>query len=361
MAFPGGILADSRDRKKIMVTLDVVGAIVAFGFLAIDHSVALLYFLTVCQSTVAGMYEPSRSAILPQLVESEYLEKANEVCAIVWSLTTAVATSFGGFIVARYGVSACFALDSVFFLVSALVLAMFVKGDYKVVPASDPAGEESADRIYQSTSRDMMSELFAYLWSSDVGAYVCIKGSAALLFGASDVLDVSFSEVDGVLDSQRLGWMFAGKGIGCLVGPILVPEGRSYIFWCILSYGILGAGYGLIGLSNQYWMKCLFNVFRAAGTAILWVDSEILIQTTSPPALLGRVSSIDFGLANLGEATSAVFAGLLQDHGLSADQVALILGCTSCVFAVLWSVWNVRRRRKANAESPDSIEMEPLR
>lgn len=349
-AFAGGILADTRDRRCVMVVLDVLGAIVALGYLRAHSSMTLLYICAIAQATLSGLYHPSKSAILPLLVAPEYLEKANEISSIVWSLSAAVGSSIGGFVVNNFGTAACFGTDSLMYLLSAGILAIKVQGDYCV-------GKENA-RVSGET---LLEEVKTFLRNNTAAPFLLVKLLGALTFGASDVINVSFSQVSGSLDSQRLGWMFASVGAGCLLGPLMMPAGRSYVHTFIGAYIVLGLGYSLIGLSVAFWPKCVWTVLRAAGAAVLWVDSTILIQNATPSTVLGRISSIDFALATLGESTSAVIAGLLQDNGLSANSVALVLGGMGFMFACAWIVAiSFRRPSLSIKEDPTSLELEPL-
>jgi len=387
-SFPGGILADTVDRKRVMVVLDTLAAAVAlcYCFAVTFRSIAVLYVCTIVQEALSGLYEPNRSAILPQLVGGvEYISKANAALAIAWSLTAAVGASVGGFLTDRYGDVVCFVTDSVFYLVSAWIMAVHVSGDFSVVVREeekenhhDATDAESKNRNDHQTAQTMTTErssplrmlrqMFSYLSTSAVGAYILIKGCGALLFGASDVVYATFAEDEQGLNSQRLGWMFAAVGVGCLLGPLILPDDRSHLKSCIYAYAILGIGYGLIGASPEYWQKCVWTVFRSAGTAVLWVESSILIQTTTPLQMLGRVSAIDLALALTGESVSAVMAGLLEDHGWTADQVAFLLGAGGLALSLLWAAWSKYRHgpqllTKDSEITGDGValEMEPLK
>ena len=119
----GGALADSMDRKHIMVILDFMGMFTVWlYFLPIveDKSteihpekrtmlVVLLYIAIFVQSTISALYEPARKSIAPMMVpEGNYLKKATTLAGIVWSSMTAIGSLLGGVIVSRLGLSACF-------------------------------------------------------------------------------------------------------------------------------------------------------------------------------------------------------------------------------------------------------------
>ena len=57
--------------------------------------------------------------------------------------------------------------------------------------------------------------------------------------------------------------------------------------------------------------------------------------------MLGRVMAVDWAMATLSEALSAILAGVVQDAaGLSAQQVSLVVSGVGTVFFVLWLVYH---------------------
>ena len=341
--------------------------------------------------------------------QSDNIEKANEISAIIWSLMAAIGSSIGGFIVHRYGVAICFATDVVMYFSSAIVLAICVTGNYNVLYASavkaskptsnlnriidsitiDVEGDTNSQKTTKTEFEDqkssqtkhknqcdssnkdhggmrsLLQEVRFFVTTHDSAPYLLFKGCGALLFGASDVINVTLSKDPdtGVLDPQRLGYMFSAVGVGCLLGPILMPPRRSYLSACIGSYYVIALGYGCMAWSKSFWWKCFWTVVRASGAAVLWVDSTILIQTTTPATLLGRISSIDFAIALLGEAASAMFAGLGQDYGLSAQQISFVLSGVGMFWGIIWTIATICHRHykhKSGKRDHSSVELEPL-
>lgn len=107
----GGALADGWDRRDIMMILDVCGSLVAWIFVFALHqkSVGLIYFATFLQECIAGLYEPSRSAIIPLMCPGdEEMKKATTLAGVVWSMIAAFGSAAGGFLVALVGIHGCY-------------------------------------------------------------------------------------------------------------------------------------------------------------------------------------------------------------------------------------------------------------
>lgn len=109
----GGVLADGWDRRKSMIILDLIGALVSLLFvLAFNcRSIPLIYLSTFLQECVAGLYEPSRSAIIPLLAEDEEeLKKATTMAGMAYSVMAAVGSAAGGLLVSLLGIRGCYGM-----------------------------------------------------------------------------------------------------------------------------------------------------------------------------------------------------------------------------------------------------------
>ena len=107
----GGILADSRDRRKSMMELDAVGAMVTLLYLvgSAYQSIAIVYAVSFVKQTVAALYEPCGYAILPMIVTNEEsLKKSITLYSFGESFMSTVGPFLGGIGVATVGVEACF-------------------------------------------------------------------------------------------------------------------------------------------------------------------------------------------------------------------------------------------------------------
>lgn len=343
----GGILADGRDRRKVMICLDLIGAATVCVFIAAVQmrSIGLIYAATFLQECVSGLYEPSRSAIIPMLVpEEENMKKATTISGLAWSVVAAFAAAFGGLVVGWFGVKACFILDCATYIISA-ALMWLVDGDWNAT--STECTEYPLEYL-----KGMFIEGTQYIWKSSFGGLVLVKATASLVYGGFDVLNVAFAEKGNIEGRPfRLGILFACSGIGCLVGPMLVDSytdmSRPHTLQlsCVGSFVFLTLGSMVLGFTSRFWIICVFTMVRAAGSSVLWINSSILLQKFSVPSLLGRVSSAEYALALLSESFSAFLSGrLLDEAGLPAEDVSLLLGSLSTFILIGWVIYHLQGR-----------------
>jgi MFS family permease len=239
--------------------------------------------------------------------------------------------------------SAITATDSVTYLISAYIMWL-VGGTWNVATEAEPRSFETAwDQMLTMTMDGA-----AYLRASFFGTLVLVKASGALVYGASDVLNVSFSEqIKDSHSSERLGVLFAIVGIGCLLGPLVadrmtdMSNPSSLQLACVVSMAIETLGSLGMAAFNPFWCICFMTGVRAAGSSVLWVDSSLLLQKFSAPEMLGRVFAVDYSLANLTEALAALLCGILEDRAhLSPKYACFVFAIIGSVVVLAWTCYH---------------------
>ena len=180
-------------------------------------------------------------------------------------------------------------------------------------------------------------------------ALTTLKLSGTLVWGAADVMNVKLSdtpslavrkknttgETEGGSDSQidsaaTLGFIFAAVGVGAMLGSVASnaltsPDARSLLRSAAAAFGLLTLGYASLSAAAAWSSLAAVlaaTAARAAGSAVLWTYSTLLLQVEVPDALLGRTCALEQALYTLGECFSAVAAGLLFDAAAAAKAAA---------------------------------------
>ena len=160
----GGILADKFDRRIVQIWLNIMSAScgILFLYAYYTQSITVLYVSNFLQDSLTGLYTPSENAMVPQLVSdksenSEELKKATTLTGLTWSLMAAIGSMVGGVLVALFGIEGCFIIDSLTYLLAAILLNFGVQGNFDVTiePLLVEAQEddEELDRDQSENSR----------------------------------------------------------------------------------------------------------------------------------------------------------------------------------------------------------------
>ena len=127
LALPGGVLADSFDRRWLLFTVQVyffvVGILLAVLTFAGQMPPALLLAFTFAIAIGAAVQLPAWQATIPELVPRTQLRAATRLEMVGVNVARAGGPALAGLVIARFGVPWVFALNalSVIFLAIALL------------------------------------------------------------------------------------------------------------------------------------------------------------------------------------------------------------------------------------------------
>jgi MFS family permease len=305
LALLAGVLADRRDRRRVLLGSQYMQLACAFIMAALAFTGVLKVWHIWCLSFVVGTAQafgsPSYSALIPTLVPREHLTNAIALNSIQFNLARVIGPTIAGIALTTLGAAWCFSLNGIsFFGVIAILYIIQVS----FVP------QRSSERVLDSMKQGIRF----------IGSHEGMKGVIALAFlvtflGFQTIafLPVFASEVfHGKATTYAA--MLSFSGAGAVIGALLVAglgkakhQGRNaLIALCVL--GILTAAFAL---SPSVPFSCA--MIFLAGIALLSVFAMIssLIQLMTPDEMRGRVMSI-FNLALRGGGpVGAVIAGAL--------------------------------------------------
>jgi MFS family permease len=119
-----GVINDRLSRKKVMIFADWSRAVIVLCMLLVrgPHLVWLLYTLLFLETILWALFEPGRSAVIPNIAGESELMVANTLSSTTWSFNFAMGFAVGGVLAAYFGREAVFVLNSLSFVLSALIL-----------------------------------------------------------------------------------------------------------------------------------------------------------------------------------------------------------------------------------------------
>lgn len=153
--------------------------------------------------------------------------------------------------------------------------------------SGDSEGEDEECLTIWEKLKGMTVDAAVYLRSSFFGALVFLQFSAACVYGAIDVLEVSFSERGGggeAANSTRLGILFAFSGVGCLLGTVVaeyctnMKDPRSLQRACVWSYLCMTLSYLGMGIFPAFASPCIFTIVNSASSTLLCIASDLMLQ-----------------------------------------------------------------------------------
>lgn len=341
-----GTIADRFDRKFIMVATNL-GALAAVAtlFAVRGQLAAPIALLAVALLAVSkAFYSPAASSAIPNLVDRADLPSAMAVSGTTWGTMAIIGSSLGGVVAGLLSPYHCFGIVAVLLTVAA-VLTWRIRRPTQEVVAN-----------VQRPAFTAIREAIGYLKGQpSLLALVTVKSAVGLGNGVLTAFPILAAHYFHV-GSRGLGLMFAARGLGALIGPLLFRRVLSKTGWLLPGLALSMATYGVfyLGVAVAPWfplvLLLIFGAHVAGGGN--WVMSSFAIQLRVPDELRGRVSATDTMVAMLAVTVSQLIVGLFIDT-LSPQVLIACCALTTICYAIGWRL--VTRRIEDRPQEPEPV------
>jgi predicted MFS family arabinose efflux permease len=304
-AIVGGVLADTLDRRHLLIAVQAGLAVVAAALAALTiaghMSPVLLLMFTFVIGSGSVFVTPAYQSLVPELVPRDDVTSAVQLNSININIARAVGPAIAGILVAHLGVGADFALNAGTFLVYAIVVVLWR-------PSSD---------ITPQLPERFLSALRAggrYVRYAPVVRRILLR-AALFLFPASALWGLL-----PLVASRRLelgpsgyGLLLGALGVGAIVGASVLSRARARL-----------SSNALAGLAG--------GVFCAALVVVALLHSTIGVVLVLLPTGMTWV----WMLATLNTSLQLFLPVWVRARGLSVYQ--MVLFGAQGLGALVWGV-----------------------
>ena len=343
-----GMLADRYPRKTLMVIANVFSFVVLSSFIAMGLMDSLLSVYILAMLLVIGRatYDPAQTAYLPRVCDEDELLTANALISGGWSASMGIGAGVGGFVISQYGVETGLIIDSVTFLIAAVVISTL------------PQGGPDPDERRSGSPSEMFRDIFAgwgfILKRPQISRIVIAKGMWATGGGAQIFLliligmEADFGDIS--TGAAGIGVLYMARGFGSGFGPLVTRPLMTVqrVMPYIIGMSLGGAGVLYVGVSQLEWgVLTLVLVFFSHGcSGISWVFSTTLLQRRTDNDWMGRVAGTDNLIIVLLMGVSTITAGYILEEGLmTLREVLLVTGILQMTVGGLWLLLASPRER----------------
>ena len=333
----GGVSVDRYNRKRILIYSDILRAIGVFSLAILAFFDRLMVWhiaLVAAFNGAAGaFFNPAVSASVPQMVDSDELQQANALNSMNVRVAGILGAALGGIIIAGFGAWGGYTIDSITYLLSAMLLFGIriptPEHQQKVVSSAGITGvwQDLKDGIFYIVSRRSLLALASLSVAMNVVAI------------SIPVLLPSFAEVSLQLsDPTRYGFLWSGITIGMFLGAILLNVHHNVpnkVLWIFVVSFLYGVAVLTMALSRWYLVALFSMVLMSFSMSISMLLSTTLYQTLVPKEYLGRF------FANIGLFVLGLNPIIIWIAGFAADQFSAMTVLTTLsgfllVFCLLW-------------------------
>jgi predicted MFS family arabinose efflux permease len=282
----GGVFADRKSRRKILVTSQYIQMACAFVLALLVYFGLRQIWPILCLSFVVGTAQsfggPAYSALVPTLVEPEDLPNAIALNSIQFNLARVIGPVLGGLALTQFGASWCFALNGVSFIAVIISLYM-IRVQFTPAKSRESVVASMKQGFGFIRDRTSMVSLIFLAFSMTVIAYPVV---AFLPVFAKDVLHAGSTGYSALLASSC-----AGSVVGALIVAAFARNknlGRAALIMMLA----LGVAISSFALSNVIVWSCVFLFVTGAAMISVFAMISSLVQLITADQMRGRVMSV---------------------------------------------------------------------
>lgn len=327
----GGVVADRRDRRRVLLISQYVQMATAFALALLVYTDAIRIWHILTLSCITGTAQafggPAYQSLIPTLVRKDEMPNAIALNSIQFNLARIIGPLAAGVALAAWGLTACFVLNGLSFLV---VIASLLSLHITFTPSP--------------RTRSILDELrggLAYVGQEyAIRSFMFLAFCTALL--GSPVLTLLPVMVQKVFHQGATGysWMMAFSGAGSVVGALIVawlgrfPRMARTALTLQAVLGLL-----LVGFASSRVLPLSYALLFFGSIAMMMVFALLtsMMQLAAPDEMRGRVVSIYMMAFRGGMPLGALAAGSLAARTSAPVALALTGGLlTLVVGAFAW-------------------------
>lgn len=300
----GGSFADAVDRRRLVLTtsslLAVISALLTVqAFLGLQQ-LWLLYALAAAESLVGAIDQPARRTFLARLLPMELVPAGAALNMLAFQVALLGGPAVAGVLTAAGGLRLCYLVDAVSFAATLYGVAR--------MPALPPLGD-----LPRPGLRATLDGL-AYLRRTPILVGVFLADLDAMVLGMPVALFPAINAAHFGGSPTSLGLLTAALGVGGLVGSGLsgrlgqvARPGRAIL----VSVSVWGAAVAAFGVARPLWAALAAIVLAGIADNVSVILRAALVQTSTPDALRGRVSAVDYVVGAGGPQLGNLRAGIV--------------------------------------------------
>jgi MFS family permease len=281
----------------------------------------LIFLLGPVYSFFGGIDNPTRSALIANLVDRASLVNANALWQVLFQVGQVVGPAIAGILIARVGMSA------VYYIAAGATLVAFVSLVRVVVPSRVVAPN--------SMSPSAMFDGLRYLRREQILQGVFLVDLNAMIFGMPRALFPALGLHHFHGGASTVGLLYAAPGAGALAAAVFMGwvasikhQGRAVL----IAVAAWGGAIVAFGLSSALYLALMFLAIAGAADVVSAVFRGTILQVRAPEELRGRLqgvqSAVVAGGPRLGDFESGTVAAL------AGTEFSVVSGGILCLLGV---------------------------
>ncbi len=336
-----GWVADRFDRRKLLMLtqslLLIVGVIIGVLLLLDVMTLPMMYGFAIVLGLISAFDNPSRQAFVSDLVSRENASNAVALNAASFNGARMIGPAVAGVVIVAVGTGWVFLVNAVTFI-AMIVALMLIRTDQLIPRVHAPGAARLADGFRYVGKRPDLMVAFAMVFL--LGAF----GMNFPIFASTMALEFG-QEADGY------GLLSSILAIGSLIGALMAARrDRARIRMVILGTLMFAVAATVSAFMPNYWLYALTLMLTGFAVVTTLTTANGYVQTTTDPALRGRVLALYMAILMGGTPLGAPIVGWVADA--YGPRAAILLGAIAAFVAfAVGAVWLLASGRVSRTES----------
>ncbi|MBB6449721.1 MFS family permease [Geomicrobium halophilum] len=342
----GGAIADSFNRKKLLITIAILQIIFISLIPIFEHigilSITLLFIVAFVIDLCVCLYGIADISIIPQIVERDELPKANGIMQSVVSTSSALGPAVSGIIIAALGLFGSIWINALLFMV--LLFTFRYLRDMKQTDKEEDGNVNPKTILMKSLQGIKLTFKKRLL-------LVLVFWQAFFIFGihGSILMLIFYLESDIGFGSDGIGVVMTFGAIGGILSGLVfakvqkVFKGKNGIL-IILGTVFAGIMFILLPFATAWYSIGVIYLGIMFSIAIVSRLISLYIQYNVESKFLGRAFAASQLISSILAPLSILIAALLAEN-VGTEYVFLLSGAVlllSSVLAVLFNINNYK-------------------
>ena len=343
----GGVVADRWDRKWVMISSDLLRALLVLAILLVRTTGQLwiLYLAAAGLALVGTFFYPARNATIPNIVPSGLLLAANGLIQGSYIIALILGPMAAGAAVELWGMQAAILFDSGTFLVSAATILIL-----RVPPLRNG---ESELVVRGSMWGDMQVGLNFIRRNRSLRHVLYVTAVATLGIGAVVLLAIPHLKTRLGAGGLEYGGAMSMLGIGSVLGGLVVTRLSRRLSTNAIVGGMLvvaGAAVVAFAYAPNYAVVLLSVMMLGLCIVIARGALDTFTQTLAPDEVRGRVQAAVNLIVAAGTALAEGLSAFLG-HFLGVQTVFVAAGLVTAAAGVA-AAYALREAARVVAPAP---------
>lgn len=333
----GGALADRWDRRMTLLIGQVAMALCAalLALVVFTHfaSVWIIDAIAVVRGTVLVFNNPSRQALIVQLVGRSELGNAIALNSSLNNATRIIGPALAGVLIDTTGLGVCFALNAVSFIPVIWAIAVMRTNEFHTqadIRPSVPLLESIRIGLRYARHTKTVAIVLTMMF---VVSFLAINFNVLLPVLALQTMHGG---------PQTYGWIAAVFGLGALIGALIAAaRARASRRLLLSACAVFGVAQCILAPQHHFFPVALALLATGIAYTIYTAGTNAFVQLATPGFLQGRVGGLYNYVFLASGPLGSLLAGWLCERGGTALAFAAggVAALAMAVFGLLTNPW----------------------